>query len=701
MAKIQIGKLLYKLGIDKDGKFDVTLKKTEAQVKKLGVQMNKTNNRFQKFGNGLLSLKTAMIGFFAGAVIQGIRGLVQLGGESQRAELSFNALNRSIGDDAVSSLNKMRVATNGLVTDLELMRAGSAFVGLGLAKTGDDMAELANKATVLGRAFGRGQGAAASMEQFGLLLANQSILRLDTFGISGDTVRTKIEKLQKANEGMTRQQAFLIATMEEADVAMKNLGKTAFTATERSEMLNVKFKNMKALAGKALIPTFEMLVDSLSGVGNNAEATEEKFEQFSLGIYKGTNAVISFFKALGIIIKGFVAFAKISFNAFKTFSSAVGVGKDVFLGFSKAMISFFKGDFKKAKEELTASIKDPFKKVQSNFNDLKNEVLTSSDKMADSMDSFNESAQKMYGKGFASSFNKLSQDIDGVRTQITENNEVLDESGDASDKAKEKTDDWTATIKKARDEAKKLAESLSGDLSESFDEYSKSLADNIKETNDSLADIVIEAEKRRAEIKNELREVDTKDEKTALKNELKGIEEVLDAREDFEKEHLEKITSIRTKLTEAGLDPNALGIGDGTNSGLEDTIAEKRRVASLDEFTRFKEQQFKKLDILTNDFVTETALYESKITKQKQLEVGFTSFLDQEIKSRQALMSAMSMGNFAKPVSAVSGARTGASSGGSVTNNSIQVSNNIGGTLKEMNAEELTAVMSFELDKHL
>ena len=43
-----------------------------------------------------------------------------------------------------------------------------------------------------------GNGATESMENFALMLANQSILRLDSFGISSGKVTARIEELMSA-----------------------------------------------------------------------------------------------------------------------------------------------------------------------------------------------------------------------------------------------------------------------------------------------------------------------------------------------------------------------------------------------------------------------------------------------------------------------------------------------------------------------
>ena len=51
------------------------------------------------------------------------------------------------------------------------------------------------------------------VSDFALMLANQSLPRLDNFGISSGKVRARIEELMSTVAGMTRETAFMQAVM--------------------------------------------------------------------------------------------------------------------------------------------------------------------------------------------------------------------------------------------------------------------------------------------------------------------------------------------------------------------------------------------------------------------------------------------------------------------------------------------------------
>jgi len=137
---------------------------------------------------------------------------------------------------------------------------------------------------------------------------------------------------------------------------------------------------------------------------------------------------------------------------------------------------------------------------------------------------------------------------------------------------------------------------------------------------------VIGAEDKIKELKDQLKDTDDSDTRSDIRDQIKKQEEILKAREDFEERQAERIIAIRTKLEEAGIDATKAGLDSLLNvRTLEEQIEEERRLASLDEFTRFEEQQSRKLILLTDAFITETTLLQEKIATQKSYEADLTA----------------------------------------------------------------------------
>jgi len=165
---------------------------------------------------------------------------------------TFARLTESIGGEATQALEALRVATRGMVADADLLGAGNKFLAMGLATTTEEAANLAEVATQLGSAMG--EDATASMENFALMMANQSLPRLDSFGISSGKVRTRIEELMAATEGLTREQAFNMAVMEQAQVTMARVGEQGDTAQGAMSRIKATIANLRIEMGEKLLP---------------------------------------------------------------------------------------------------------------------------------------------------------------------------------------------------------------------------------------------------------------------------------------------------------------------------------------------------------------------------------------------------------------------------------------------------------------
>jgi len=125
------------------------------------------------------------------------------------------------------------------------MQNATRMLSMGLASNADEAAKLTKIAITLGSTMGKGPQAA--IEDFTLMLANQSILRLDTFGISGAKVRERMQQL--ADQGFApadRQLRFLTATMEEAEGKMKALDEAGFEATSNVDRMKATIEDLKA-----------------------------------------------------------------------------------------------------------------------------------------------------------------------------------------------------------------------------------------------------------------------------------------------------------------------------------------------------------------------------------------------------------------------------------------------------------------------
>jgi hypothetical protein len=212
----------------------------------------------KKFGLALAGVGVAAVGLAGKLAIDAA--------QNERTQLTFDALAKSI-DASAEVMDNMRAATLGLVDDVSLMESGNKLMAMGLAGSEDEMAKLMNTAVRLGGAMG--SGPTESMENFALMLANQSIPRLDTFGISSGRVRARIEELMGANADMSRETAFMTATLEAAETSLGKLGDHVPTVGEKFEQMKVNLINAKQAIGEQLIPVFAPLIEKMADFAVN------------------------------------------------------------------------------------------------------------------------------------------------------------------------------------------------------------------------------------------------------------------------------------------------------------------------------------------------------------------------------------------------------------------------------------------------
>lgn len=245
------------------------MKEYTTGIDDMGDKTDRAGGRISRLGSALGGAGKAALGFAvggatvaAGAIAGYIGSATKAALETEGIRKNFDTLAISIGTTADVMLTDLRRATRGMVEDADLMQASNKFVSMGLANSAEEAANMAEMATQLGMAMG--YDATQSMEDFALMMANQSLPRLDTFGISSGKVRERINELTDSVEGMTREQAFNIAVQEEAAKSMQRLGEQGDTTQANMARIRATMANLKQTIGQAFLPIFGELLGKFS-----------------------------------------------------------------------------------------------------------------------------------------------------------------------------------------------------------------------------------------------------------------------------------------------------------------------------------------------------------------------------------------------------------------------------------------------------
>ena len=244
------------------------VREAEKRLKKL------INNQkeIKKQNDGLKKSFAAVGGVIASAfsvqVITRFLGeSIKLGSQTISLERSFRNLGKSVGFNE-DSLNKLRKATNGTVSDVDLMIQANNAMLLGIVENDEQFAELIDNAQRLAKAVG--QDALFGIESLTTGIGRQSKLMLDNLGIVLDT-NLAYKRFAEANGKLVkdldeneRKQAFVQAAIDATKSKVNQLGKETLDASDSMTALNTQFKNLQGNIGKELQDEVEVITGQMS-----------------------------------------------------------------------------------------------------------------------------------------------------------------------------------------------------------------------------------------------------------------------------------------------------------------------------------------------------------------------------------------------------------------------------------------------------
>jgi hypothetical protein len=228
---------------------------------KIGADLQPLNKGLGKAGGMLKSAVAPIAKIATGLALGAVAGIGAVGGAITKLAMDaaqiepirrdFERLSESIGESTNAMIEGMRKASSGMVADSDLMLSANRLISMGLAESAEEASNLTHMAVRLGEAMGKGPTQA--MEEFALMMANQSIPRLDTFGISAGKVRERMAELMGAAEkgGMT--QADLSTAIGKSGTKLQDLQNQLALATLRQSEYTDKTKESTRVAGQMRI----------------------------------------------------------------------------------------------------------------------------------------------------------------------------------------------------------------------------------------------------------------------------------------------------------------------------------------------------------------------------------------------------------------------------------------------------------------
>ncbi len=178
----------------------------------------------------------------------------------------FDNLSASINTTGDALLGKLREATKGMISDAELVAAGTDIMNLGLAKTEGGVTRMAAAVGMLN----------LDMSVLALTLANDSTARLDALSLSmEDVAKTKKELINSGFIGDAFDEAVLI----ELEKKMVLLGDASLTTAGQLKQVETEWKNITDEMKKGAAEGIAPLVSWMSKGINQTKLLDEAMEK--------------------------------------------------------------------------------------------------------------------------------------------------------------------------------------------------------------------------------------------------------------------------------------------------------------------------------------------------------------------------------------------------------------------------------------
>ena len=263
-------------------KLDNDMRELQGKQKKYNEEslLGTRNNRLQSNSFATLRSKILLVNF---AMAMGVRQMIQFTKQAaslQDVNRAFNTLQGG-ADKGALSINKLKKATDGTVSEFDLFQQANNAMILGITKNSSEMAEMFDIAQRLGQALGK--DTRSSVESLITGIGRQSRLMLDNIGIivkSDEAYEDYAEKLGISAEKLTDAQkktAFLEATMESAREKVASLGDEQLSNSQKMEKMRVAVIEASNALGEALMPVVIPLAKGLELLARGAEAVFDAF----------------------------------------------------------------------------------------------------------------------------------------------------------------------------------------------------------------------------------------------------------------------------------------------------------------------------------------------------------------------------------------------------------------------------------------
>ena len=267
---------------------------TEKDIKKVSDGYSKISNTVKTVAGAMASLGIAMKAV----------DYAKLASDAEQAQTAFSSIMQSMGLDAETEFNRIKAASEGLISDKALYEATTKAVSLGVPfeKIGDLMEVAKAKSKDMGisltQAFediatGIGRGSSMILDNLGLTIKLEEGNKkyADSLGITVDQMTAQQKTMALTNQ--------VIEASAEAITRYADAGETS---AEKFQKLDAQLENTKVLIGQKLLPLVAEITDKMLKFIESLDSAD--WDRFENGVNTAGSALGGLMSILGKSAEG-------------------------------------------------------------------------------------------------------------------------------------------------------------------------------------------------------------------------------------------------------------------------------------------------------------------------------------------------------------------------------------------------------------
>jgi hypothetical protein len=382
---------------------------------------------------------------------------------------SFESLAASIGENAGEMLEQMQTASQGLVSNAELIEKANNAILLGLPVTAKGMGELTEASIVLGRAMGL--DTAKALESVVVGLGRQSKLWLDNLGIIVDVDKGNEDlaaSLGKTADELTdaeRKQAFYNATLEQMRAKVKEIGPIVLGLGGQIDQAKISLINWKdelfaftSAMSDRLLPILTQVLGTTDEFGRSIEFNSKVATEFTKNVLLVmaeafmivTVSVHALLEVINILQIGFGALAAAWFKGWELMLKPVEIALEAL-----AKVAAVLGDETSAKtlEILNQKVKgfaDGLGDATAASLEWGKQGVEDIENNRKSLDQISESVIELKNGIKAIDAKEISEGMGGIASEIRKANKELEKTKATAEEiakaSKDASDSWIAAF---------------------------------------------------------------------------------------------------------------------------------------------------------------------------------------------------------------------------------------------------------------